>query len=138
MTQLWGGGYYQEFGYMPDEYSRKHDIELADRQASIEKREKICSHDWRNSSQELRLKHDSMMVDPRNKETYPYLGGDKDTELVVSKGWLRKDAGSSRSGPWSQERGQGSAEASFMAGKGRGLEDDGKTSRMSLPTIVTR
>merc|ERR1719379_2545060 len=23
MTQLWGGGYYQEFEYIPDEYDRK-------------------------------------------------------------------------------------------------------------------
>lgn len=138
MTQLWGGGYYQEFEYIPDEFERKHDFENSLRQVSVDKREQISNHDWRHASQERRLKYESMVQDPRNKETFPYLGGDKDAELEASKQWLRSGALSSRSGPWSQERSQLPAETSFLAGKGRGLEDDGRTSRMSLPTIVLR
>merc|ERR1719171_2227875 len=91
MTQLWGGGYYQEFEYIPDEYDRKG---LFNRlrggsAEDTEKREKISHHDWRYSSQEKRLKHETMIKDPRNKETYPYLGGDKDQELDISKHFLR-------------------------------------------------
>lgn len=136
MTQLWGGGYYQEFEYMPDEYERRANFDRELRQRQVEKREKIANHDWRCASQERRMKHETMINNPRNKETYPYLGGDKDNELEASKHWLRTGALSSRSaGP---DRAQVVAEAAFLAGKGRGLEDNSRTSRMTLPTIVQR
>jgi len=138
MSQLWGGGFYQEFEYMPDSYERKHDHEMEMRRVAIEKREKICNTDWRGPSQERRLKHEAMVSDSGSKETYPYLGGDKDAELEASKQWLRSGALSSRSGQFSQERSQLPAESSFLAGKGCGLEDDSRTSRMMLPTIVSR
>jgi len=138
MAQLWGGGYYQEFEYMPDEYERKKNFETQLRHQSMEKREQVSNHDWRFASQEKRMKHEAIISDPRNKETYPYLGGDKDAELEGMKNWLRSGASSSRSGPWKQERAQMPAECSFLAGKGRGLEDDSRTSRMTLPTIVLR
>jgi len=133
MTQLWGGGYYQEFEYMPDEYDRRPN-EAFSRSYDPEKRGKIANHDWRCASQERRMKYESMINDPRNKDTYPYLGGDKDAEEEASKGWLRSSSGG-RSGSWSQDRAQ---ESSFLAGKGKGLDDDSRSSRMILPIIVQR
>mmetsp|Transcript_128659 Transcript_128659/g.223042 ORF Transcript_128659/g.223042 Transcript_128659/m.223042 type:complete len:430 (-) Transcript_128659:66-1355(-) len=136
MTQLWGGGYYQEFEYIPDPYDHKMNFERQLRNQAIERREKISHHDWRYSSQEKRLKHETMIKDPRNKETYPYLGGDKDTELQSSKHFLRNGAFSGWD--WSQESAQQSTEVSFLAGKGSGLEDGSRMSRMTLPLIVQR
>merc|ERR1740121_2122739 len=75
-----------------------------------------------------------MIHDPRSKDTYPYLGGDKDAEEEASKGWLRSSSGG-QGGNWSQDRGQ---ESSFLAGKGKGLDDDSRSSRMILPIIVHR
>merc|ERR1719408_547945 len=37
MTQLWGGGCYQEFEYIPDEYDRKNDTGKSMRKEAIEK-----------------------------------------------------------------------------------------------------
>eukprot|EP00929_Paragymnodinium_shiwhaense_P113629 TRINITY_DN81911_c0_g1_i1.p1 TRINITY_DN81911_c0_g1~~TRINITY_DN81911_c0_g1_i1.p1 ORF type:complete len:415 (-),score=90.25 TRINITY_DN81911_c0_g1_i1:33-1277(-) len=127
MTQLWGGGCYHEFEYIPDEYERRSNFSRGLRQISNEKRDAISNHDWRYASQEKRLRHESMINDPRNKECYPYLGGDKESELGQHSGLLR---GGSSGGP--------AENMSFLAGKGRGLEDDSKNSRMSLPTIVMR
>jgi hypothetical protein len=134
MTQLWGGGYYQEFEYMPDEYDRRPNFSFGMRTSDREKREKIANHDWRYASQEKRMKHESLINDPRSKETYPYLGGDKDAEEEASKLWLRS---SGTHGP-SSGQDRGTAEVSFLAGKGKGLEDDSRSSRMILPTIVQR
>merc|ERR1711939_611667 len=89
MTQLWGGGYYQEFEYIPDEYDRKEAYGRSLRGFETTKREKISHHDWRFPSQEKRLKHETMIKDPRNKDAYPYLGGDKDAELDPSKNIFR-------------------------------------------------
>lgn len=139
MTQLWGGGYSQEYEYIPDKYDRKAEHERGRRQNSVEQREKISNNDWRYASQEKRMKHEAMINDPRNKEPYPYLGGDKDAELEASKVWLRSGVLSARSGgTWSQESAQVPAESSFLAGKGRGLEEGSRSSRMNLPTIVQR
>jgi len=135
MTQLWGGGYYQEFEYIPDEYDRKDGAGRSNRNFSVEKREKISHHDWRFASQEKRLKHETMIKDPRNKDAYPYLGGDKDAELDPSKNIFR----SGFSG-WSGEPGSRVAihETGFLAGKGSGLEEGSRSSRMTLPLIVQR
>jgi hypothetical protein len=137
MTQLWGGGYYQEFEYVPDEYDRKEAFGRGLRGASTEKREKISHHDWRYSSQEKRLKHETMIKDPRNKDAYPYLGGDKDAELDPSKPIFRNAAfsGWDWSGDISRQPG---VEQSFLAGRGSGLEEGSRMSRMTLPTIVQR
>lgn len=129
MTQLWGGGCYHEFEYIPDDYERRSNFTRGLRAISVEKRDAISNHDWRYASQEKRLKHESLINDPRNKESYPYLGGDKDGEFGLDQklGFLR---GAPTGAP---------GEAStFLAGKGRGLEDDSRNSRMSLPTIVMR
>lgn len=143
MTQLWGGGYYPEFEYMPDEYERKDDFARAGRQIAQEKRDKISNHDWRVNTQEARLKHEAMIRDPRNKQTYPRLDGDRDNELPQA---LMKDLGFLRGRTslrdWVGTTGTGKdrieSNASFLAGKGSGLEDDSRTSRMTLLTVVRR
>jgi len=134
ITQLWGGGSYQEFEYMPDEYERKRVFEMEQKQVAMEKRERVSNHDWRHTSQESRLKHEAMMSDPRSKEVYPYLGGNKEEEMKASKQWSRDVPMQSRS---SQEAPK-ATEGSFLAGKGQGLEDESRTSRMTLPTMVLR
>jgi len=135
MAQLWGGGSYQEFEYIPDEYERRRQLDLEMKHVSTEKREKVSNHDWRHTSQERRLKHEAMVSDPRNKEAYPYLGGNKEEELKSAKLWQRSVPMSARSD--SGERPL-ATEGSFLAGKGRGLEDDSRASRMILPTVVDR
>merc|ERR1719235_3005554 len=42
MTQLWGGGYYQEFEYIPDPYDRRQEVERDDRKNHADKREQIA------------------------------------------------------------------------------------------------
>lgn len=142
MTQLWGGGCYQEFEYMPDEYDRRTAAQSVQRQNNVEKREKIANHDWRYASQEKRMKHEAMIADGRQKETYPYLGGDKDEEMEAHKLWLRNGSLPSRGASSAQDKETPRpivvSEASFLAGKGRGLEDNSRTSRMTLPVIVQR
>jgi len=136
MTQLWGGGYYQEFEYIPDEYDRAGAFNRGLRGASTEKREKISHHDWRYPSQEKRCKHETMIKDPRNKDAYPYLGGDKDAELDPSKNFFRNSAFSGWD--WSQDVSRAHAEQSFLAGRGSGLEEGSRMSRMTLPLIIQR
>lgn len=134
MTQLWGGGYYQEFEYIPDDYDRKGAFDRGLRGAGTEKREKISHHDWRYPSQERRLKHETMIKDPRNKDAYPYLGGDKDAELDPSKNFFRNSAFSGWD--WSQNASREHNEQSFLAGRGSGLEEGSRSSRMTLPLVV--
>jgi len=134
MTQLWGGGYYQEFEYIPDEYDRSSGANRFMRGTSTERREKISHHDWRYPSQEKRLKHETMIRDPRNKDAYPYLGGDKDAELDPSKNFFRNSAFSGWD--WSKEISRMRYEQSFLAGRGSGLEEGSKNSRMTLPHVV--
>lgn len=141
MTQLWGGGFYQEFEYMPEEYKDKRG--LSARQVDPHKREKIANHDWRHNSQERRLKHEPLMSNAMggDREIYPYLGGDKDAELEASKLFLRSMASSSRpnkSRGSSMEQAQPLPDASFLAGRGKGLEDNSLSSRKTLPTMVLR
>merc|ERR1719265_2111282 len=136
MTQLWGGGYYQEFEYMPDDYDRREGFNRGMRHVSTERREKISHHDWRVPSQEKRLKHETMIKDPRNKDAYPYLGGDKDAELDPSKNFFRNSAFSGWD--WSGDVSRLNVEQSFLAGRGSGLEEGSRMSRMSLPVIVQR
>lgn len=152
MTQLWGGGYYQEFEYMPEEYKDRRG--LLGRQADAEKRMKIANHDWRYSSQERRLKHEPMLHGvTADREQYPYLGGDKDAELEATKLFLRSVAVGSRTSlnksqekflksqqsAWMvQDKAQMTSESSFLAGRGKGLEDNSRGSRMTLPTMVQR
>jgi len=138
MTQLWGGGYYQEFEYIPDEYGRRVDYDASVRQSAVDKREKISNHDWRHASQEKRMKHENMIADPRKKETYPYLGGDKDAEEEAAKQYRRGGPLVATAGRSLDRSPMPSTEPSFLAGKGKGLEDDSKGSRMTLPTIVLR
>merc|ERR1719506_3290997 len=137
MTQLWGGGYYQEFEYIPDDYDRREGFNRGMRGSETEKREKISHHDWRYPSQERRLKHETMIKDPRNKDAYPYLGGDKDLELDPSKPIFRNSAFSGWDWSHDVSRQQGNL-PSFLAGKGSGLEDQSRSSRMTLPLVIQR
>lgn len=138
MTQLWGGGYYQEFEYIPDTYSSKGLADVLKREHSLEKQSKISTKGWMNVSQERRLKHEALLPDPdpQNKEHFPYLGGDYDAEEETLKTMLKSRGGASRSGAtgvsWNAE------ENSFLTGKGKGLEDNSRGSRMTLPTMVMR
>jgi hypothetical protein len=135
MTQHWGSGHHKDFEYMPDPFDRRVSFDKELRQHSIEKREKVANHDWRNASQEKRMKHEAMIHNPRQKETYPYMGGDRDDDDDLQ----RSSATSSRTmGPRSVGSENTEATGSFLAGIGRGLEDDSRTSRMMLPTIVQR
>eukprot|EP00927_Polykrikos_kofoidii_P070859 TRINITY_DN67237_c0_g1_i1.p1 TRINITY_DN67237_c0_g1~~TRINITY_DN67237_c0_g1_i1.p1 ORF type:complete len:465 (+),score=43.45 TRINITY_DN67237_c0_g1_i1:160-1554(+) len=145
MTQLKEGGCGHAFEYMPDPYQKKVDHERESKIRATEKRDKICNHDWRFTSQEKRMKHEPLINDPRSKEPYPYLGGDKTEELNVARTWLRNGSpmGALPGGCisiGSQERAatQLPTETSFLAGKGRGLEDESRGSRMTLPTVVKR
>ncbi|CAE8596097.1 unnamed protein product [Polarella glacialis] len=142
MSQLWGGGYYQEFEYMPEEYERRPDFNQG-RKCDPDKREKISNHEWRYNSQARSLKYDPLLLGSQgiDRENYPYLGGDKDAELEASKAFLRNGNGGSntRSGTgWTQDKGQMPSEASFLAGRGKGLEDNSRSSRMTLPVMVQR
>lgn len=140
MSQVWGSGYYPEFEYMPDEYERKPNFENILRQLSVEQRNKISNHDWRYASQEHRCKHETMIHDPRNKELFPYLGGDKDAELNTAQpGWLRNpNALDPQPQSLSQDGPLLGAEVAFLTGKGKGLGDNSRSSRMMLQTIVQR
>jgi len=134
MTQHWGSGHHRDFEYMPDPFDRRVSFDKQLRQHSVEQREKVANHDWRHASQEKRMKHEAMIDNPRHKETYPHMGGDKDDDD------LQRNATSSRSMGRRSARDVGVSQAtgSFLAGIGRGLEDDSRTSRMMLPTIVQR
>jgi hypothetical protein len=121
---------------MPDEYERKGAFDNNLRGKSTDRREKISHHDWRYPSQERRLKHETMIKDPRNKDAYPYLGGDKDAELDPSKPFFRSAAFSGWD--WSHNISRGAGEPSFLAGKGNGLEDGSRMSRMTLSTVIQR
>merc|ERR1740138_242978 len=136
MTQLWGGGYYPEFEYIPDEYDRKDEFIRQGREEADRKREKISHHDWRYSSQEKRLKHETMIKDPRNKDAYPYLGGDKDAEEAELKNFFR--SGGSSGWDLSGDVSRLNVESSFLAGRGSGLEEGSRMSRMTLPMCVQR
>merc|ERR1719331_1354218 len=136
MTQLWGGGYYQEFEYMPDDYDRREGFNRGMRHVSTERREKISHHDWRVPSQEKRLKHETMIKDPRNKDAYPYLGGDKDAEEAELKNFFR--SGGSSGWDLSGDVSRLNVESSFLAGRGSGLEEGSRMSRMTLPMCVQR
>ncbi|CAJ1456179.1 unnamed protein product, partial [Effrenium voratum] len=148
MTQLWGGGYYQEFEYMPEEYKDKRGLPA--RQADADKRMKIANHDWRYTAQERRLKHEPMLHGvAADREQYPYLGGDKDAELEATKLFLRS-VGTKTSlnksqekflksqSAWMQDKAQMTSESSFLAGRGKGLDDNSRGSRMTLPIMVQR
>jgi len=82
------------------------------------------------------LKHEAMIKDPRNKESYPYLGGDKDLEISPEKMMTMLRSNTSLRN-WSQEP-QLAAKCSFLAGRGSGLEDESRASRMQLPAMVQR
>eukprot|EP00933_Yihiella_yeosuensis_P063350 TRINITY_DN66469_c0_g1_i1.p1 TRINITY_DN66469_c0_g1~~TRINITY_DN66469_c0_g1_i1.p1 ORF type:complete len:430 (+),score=66.98 TRINITY_DN66469_c0_g1_i1:76-1365(+) len=140
MTQLWGGGYYQEFEYMPEEYQDKNGF-LQGRQCDKTKIQEIGhNHEWRNNSQERRLKYEPLLYSMANeKEPYPYLGGDRDAELEAGKQWLMGRAAATKStGGWTQDKAGATTEFSFLAGKGKGLDDNSRGSRMTLPTMVQR
>eukprot|EP00928_Gymnodinium_smaydae_P063517 TRINITY_DN47070_c0_g1_i1.p1 TRINITY_DN47070_c0_g1~~TRINITY_DN47070_c0_g1_i1.p1 ORF type:complete len:434 (-),score=86.29 TRINITY_DN47070_c0_g1_i1:43-1344(-) len=140
MTQLWGGGCMQEFEYIPEEYDRQRALLRSQRAESAQRRGQISQSDWRHTSQEKRMKHEALIADPRVRETYPYLGGDKDQELNTSApSWLRNGSslGAVSGGATSGVGGQAAA-SSFLAGKGSGLSDGSRGSRMTLPTIVKR
>jgi len=144
MTQLWGGGFYQEFEYMPDPYDRKFDRDRDQRIRSLEEREKIANHEFRYASQEKRMKHEPLIQDLRKKEQYPYLGGDHDEEIPCRHAphrtprWLDPVVSGRH---WDHEAGGPEpivSDVSFMAGKGSGLNDNSCMSRMTLPTMVQR
>lgn len=87
------------------------------------------------------MKHEALFEKPvgSEKEVYPYLGRTRDLEQVSYKEWLRVGMDCESGATWSpQGRGQLPPESSFLAGKGGGLDDDGKNSRMSLPLVVQR
>lgn len=147
MTQLWGGGYYQEFEYIPDPYERKQEAEREEKTVEREKREKIANHDWRFTSQERRLKHEAMIGDMQTKDPFPTLRGDYDKEirarhpphrppkwldpLFSGRHWCHDSKESEDSKPSMME-------GSFVVGKGSGLEDNSRMSRMTLPQMVMR
>jgi len=141
MTQLWGGGYYQEFEYIPDAYDSRKEKDKLDRLESVSKREKIAINDWRHASQERKLTHDSSF----GPDKYPYLGGDKDKEVPARHPnhrvprWLEPMCTGKH---WDHSKEEElipkrSTESSgFLAGKGSGLDDGSRMSRMMLPQIV--
>jgi hypothetical protein len=150
MTQLWGGGYYQEFEYVSDSYERKHEQDVKDQKEHKDKMSKIAKHEWRYASQEKKQKHEPMLLqedafkDPRKKETFPYLGGDKDMETPSryashrTPRWL-EPLHSGRH--WDHEKDKAPpmlTDGSFVAGRGKGLDDDSRMSRMKLPLIIKR
>lgn len=156
MTQLWGGGYYQEFEYVSDSYERKHISDVNNQKEHKEKMSKIAKHEWRYASQEKKQKHEPMLLqedafkDPRKKETFPYLGGDKDLETPSryaphrTPRWL-EPLHSGRH--WDHEKdkpppmgsdGPSGEKKKFLAGNGKGLDDDSRMSRMKLPLIIKR
>lgn len=149
MTQLWGtGSTCPEHEYIPDEFERREAFERAGRQVSVAKREKISNSEWRNCSQEVRLKHEQMILDPRKKEPFPpRLEGDWDAEMPPSArnthGFLRqnfdlRDWNAVMDSKDRRNRLESTSSSSFLAGRGSGLEDDSRSSRMTLPMIVHR
>lgn len=129
MTSLWGGGYYFEFEFMPDPYDAKN---VLDKQFVKEQKDRVKQvghpQNWQLPSQVARLKHEPMVItkdeimDPRKKETLPYLGVERSVD---------KEASSSK------EPSVLIQQPSFRAGRGAGLNDDGKFSRVGVqPQIV--
>lgn len=135
LTSTWGRGCQPEYEYMKDEYDRRFNAEREERQRSIEKR--ICKDNWRCVSQEARLKHEAMI--PGEIERYPYIGGDQSKELRPSTYYLR--SGMTSIQEWNAERCERAPteriQSTFLTGKGSGLEDDSRTSRMTLPNVVS-
>jgi hypothetical protein len=135
MAQIWGGGWYQDVGHMPDEFSRQEEFEKRERKASLQQRMRISNSDWRCASQEKRCKHESMMSN--DKEPFPYLGGRKDDEVNSSTNWLRSTTTTAMSST-AGARSPLADSASFLTGKGRGLGEDSRCSRETLPMMVQR
>eukprot|EP00397_Hematodinium_sp_SG-2012_P044195 GEMP01049304.1.p1 GENE.GEMP01049304.1~~GEMP01049304.1.p1 ORF type:complete len:394 (+),score=90.46 GEMP01049304.1:179-1360(+) len=125
MTGLWGGGFYQEFEYMPDPYELKENAISQEKKAGLEKRVEMGhSQDWHVPSQQARLKYEPMLVtreelkDVRTKETDFYLRPDS-SEVEASASDSLMD---------NMEEPM----FSFRVGKGQGLNDDGKMSRAGM------
>merc|ERR1719326_1181080 len=136
MSQLWGGGFYQEFEYIPDSYERKHEQEMRERKEKEEKRKQVHTRDWRKASQEVKLKHEPLILtteayeDPSKKELYPYL--EARDALTLPPKPIQAVAGESFKGRDEQ------IEGAFLSGRGKGLEDNGRMSRMRLPSMIKR
>lgn len=114
-------------------------------------REKFSPH-WRHNSQEKRMKHEAMIERPgqkvhpysyrgetirrrqvREEEGFPYLGGPKELELPQTQDWtfLRSKVPLH---DWTTAP-QVAPSPTFLGGRGHGLEDDSRTSRMTLPMM---
>jgi len=136
MSQLWGGGFYQEFEYIPDSFERKHEMEMRERKESEDKRRSMHKHEWRKASQEVKLKHEPLILtteafeNPGKKELYPYLGS-ADAFTIPPKPEPLTLKGPGRDADLQ-------IEGAFLSGRGKGLEDNGRMSRMRLPTIIKR
>eukprot|EP00746_Dinoflagellata_sp_MGD_P165764 gnl/MRDRNA2_/MRDRNA2_95230_c0_seq1.p1 gnl/MRDRNA2_/MRDRNA2_95230_c0~~gnl/MRDRNA2_/MRDRNA2_95230_c0_seq1.p1 ORF type:complete len:470 (+),score=84.39 gnl/MRDRNA2_/MRDRNA2_95230_c0_seq1:80-1489(+) len=152
-SQLLGGGSFQEFEYLSDSYDRKHQQDVVDQKEHKEKMAKISKHGWRHASQEKKQKHEPMLLQKdawksrgvqETRETYPHLGGDKALEIPPASAahcipqWLDpKHSGRH----WDHEKNMSprmQSGGAFCAGRGTGLDDDSRMSRMKLPLMIKR
>lgn len=129
MTGLWGGGYYYEFEFMPDPYDLKHEVDQGIQKRDKEKQSSVGhTLNWRQPSQEVRLKYEPLVIskeelkNPRAKEVLPFIGGHRSEEELLQK-----------SGPTTLVQ-----QPSFRTGRGQGLNDDGKMSRVGVQSQVIR
>jgi len=141
LAQLWGGSFQDGLPHMPDEYDRQEEMKRQDRHNSVAMRLKIAPHGWRCTSQQKQLKQDPLLHAQPSREPFPYLGGDKDTELSTGQ-WLRSSTVTSTGSQWySGSKGsvdKSSTASSFLVGRGKALGEDSRGSRMTLPTIIAR
>jgi len=129
MTQLWGGGYYREFEYMPDEWDRAELAKAQERASHVSAREKISAREFYPSSVMAPSKFEPLfptkegLVDRRKREPFPYLPTGMHSVGQSREKYLGDQ--SILAGP-------------FQSGSGQGLDNDSRQSRMMLPTIVAR
>lgn len=136
MTQMWGSGC-SEFEYIPDEYNGKS-FDAGLRQCSVKQRVQGAAHDWRFVSAARRLKFEPLIenIGKREKEGYPYLGGNMTEEQEDLKHWYRGATLETSRLRTASSDGSRCSEAGFLTGRGMGLEDGSRSSRMCLPMIV--
>jgi len=133
LANLLGNSNGQDFEFMPDEYDRERDMARDHKREAVEKR--LARQDWKYTSQERKMKHEQMISDSVDKDVYPYLGGKY--SVVQMATWLRGPAGASVTGEDGTQTCAPECQ-SFVAGRGCGLEDRGRSSRMQLPVIISR
>jgi len=128
MTGKWGGSCYR-YENIPDPYDAEHQGRIALTKWHKEAQSSLGhSTDWRPASQNCRLKYEPLVVskeelkDPRAKEVPAFIGSQySEAELLDNSGPVALVL-----------------QPSFRTGRGSGLNDEGKMSRVGIRSQVTQ